>query len=129
MHQIFSVRTFILRPYIGVCLVSVVPCVDRAETQPASDTIGLVLPSFAKDGISLHSALFICLIITTVVPRPSEGWGLRRYGSERTFSYMTLVAMGFAKVTVYIATQILKLVELDAQLMENVVSFWVELSN
>lgn len=34
-----------------------------------------------------------------------------------------------AKVTVYTATQVLKLVELVAQLMEYVVSFWVKLSN
>lgn len=64
-----------------------------------------------------------------VVSRPSEGLGPRHYASEQTFSYMMLVAMRLAKVTVYTATQILKLVELVAQLMEIVGKFSVKLSN
>ena len=42
-------------PYI---CVSVIPCPDRAETQPASDKIESVLSSFVENAIALHSSLF-----------------------------------------------------------------------
>lgn len=54
--SILLVTTFI--PKGVFVLISVAPCVDEVETQPASDTTEFVLPSFVKNAIALRSTIF-----------------------------------------------------------------------
>lgn len=67
------------------------PCPERVETQPASDTIESVLSSFIENAIALNSTLFNL---------PDHHYGglstIRRFGASTLSEpspLMTLVAM------------------------------------